>query len=158
MEPAAPQRIRPGMATGLLRLLVIAALWSGAALAQPEPDGALPPCVAAPNCVSSDASGERHSVAPLRLALPAPEAWRAVRRVVAALPRTRIVSESDSVLRAECTSAVFRFVDDLELRLRPDQGIVAVRSASRTGWSDFGVNRRRVEEIRAALIREGVVR
>jgi uncharacterized protein (DUF1499 family) len=50
------------------------------------------------------------------------------------------------------------FVDDLELHLRPGAGIIAVRSASRTGRSDFGVNRSRVEDLRAALIKRGIVK
>jgi uncharacterized protein (DUF1499 family) len=97
-------------------------------------------------------------VADLELAAPAPEAWRAAREAVAALPRTRIVAESEGYLHAECRSALFRFVDDLELHLRADAGRIAVRSASRVGRSDLGVNRRRVEDLRAALRARGVVR
>jgi len=146
------------MGNFLRHFLLVAALWSAAAISAADSDRKLAPCAASPNCVSSDATDARHSIAAFQLAGPAPIAWNAVRRVVAALPRTRIVSESDTSLHAECTSAIFRFVDDLELQLRPQQGIIAVRSASRVGWSDFGVNRRRVEEIRAALVRDGVVR
>ena len=74
------------------------------------------------------------------------------------LPRTRIVTETDDYLHAECRSAFFGFVDDLELHLRPTQGIIAVRSAARLGHSDFGVNRKRVENLRALLHRQGVIR
>jgi uncharacterized protein (DUF1499 family) len=76
---------------------------------------------------------------------------------VAALPRTKIVTATDDYLHAECRSAVFGFVDDLELHLRPAQSSVAVRSAARLGRSDFGVNRRRVENLRSILQRQGVV-
>jgi uncharacterized protein (DUF1499 family) len=139
--------------------IVLALAIFGPASALPDPTAErLPACPASPNCVSSDADGKNHGIAAFALALPPAEAWREARRVVAALPRTRIVAESDTVLRAECSSAVFAFVDDLELQLRPAQGIIAVRSAARIGWSDFGVNRRRVEEIRAALIRAGALR
>ena len=61
-------------------------------------------------------------------------------------------------LHAECRSAVFGFVDDLELNLRPAEGIIAVRSASRLGYSDLGVNRKRIETLRTALIRQGIVK
>jgi uncharacterized protein (DUF1499 family) len=61
-------------------------------------------------------------------------------------------------LHAECASAVFGFVDDLELQLRASEGRIAVRSASRLGRSDLGVNRRRVEALRSELARQGVVR
>ena len=69
-----------------------------------------------------------------------------------------MVAASASRLHAESTSEIFGFVDDLELQLRPSQGLIAVRSASRLGYGDMGVNRRRVEELRAALIARGVVR
>jgi len=119
----------------------------------------LPPCPSRPNCVSSDAGpGDPHQVAPFDLAMPAADAWRLVRRVIEGRPRTRIVAHTDRSLRAECRSRFFRFVDDLDLQLRSDEGTIAVRSASRIGYSDFGVNRRRVETLRAELRREGVIR
>ncbi|HEX6827684.1 MAG TPA: DUF1499 domain-containing protein [Burkholderiales bacterium] len=121
-------------------------------------DGRLAPCPDSPNCVSSDARDSAHAVEPLRLALPAERAWREIREAVAALPRTGFVTETEDYLHAECQSALLGFVDDLELHLRPKEGIVAVRSASRLGYSDLGVNRKRVEELRAALRAHGVVR
>ncbi len=121
-------------------------------------EAGLAPCPSSPNCVSSDARGTRHGVDALRFAPPAGEAWDAAREVVLNLPRTRIVDEQPAYLRAECRSAFFGFVDDLELQLRPADNIIAVRSASRLGYSYFGVNRRRVERLRAALIERGIVR
>ena len=118
----------------------------------------LAPCPSSPNCVSSDARDERHAIEPLRLAAAAQQAWPSVRAAVAELPRTRIVRETPDYLHAECRSALFGFVDDLELQLRPSEGIVAVRSASRIGYGDLGVNRRRVESLRASLARRDVVR
>jgi len=118
----------------------------------------LAPCPSSPNCVSSDADpGDSHHVAPFTLAVPAAEAWRVVRQVIEEQPRTRIVAHTDHSLHAECRSRIFRFVDDLELRLRPAEGIIAVRSASRIGHSDLGVNRKRVEALRAELSRRGVI-
>ena len=70
---------------------------------------------------------------------------------------TRVTIADERRIVAVCRTALWRFADDLELRLRPDEGIVAVRSASRLGWSDLGVNRRRVERLRAALRSRGVV-
>jgi uncharacterized protein (DUF1499 family) len=118
----------------------------------------LRPCPSSPNCVSSDAGDASHRVEAFALAVPAPDAWRASRAAVAALPRTLIVSETADYLHAECASALFGFVDDLELHLRASEGRIAVRSASRLGHSDMGVNRRRVEGLRAALAQQGAVR
>ena len=114
-------------------------------------------CPSSPNCVSSDAADLAHSIAAFTLAIPPGEAWPALRRSVGGLRRTEIIAETSDYLHAECTSAVFGFVDDLELHLRSAEGLIAVRSASRLGYSDLGVNRRRIEDLRALLIKQGIV-
>ncbi|HZP92153.1 MAG TPA: DUF1499 domain-containing protein [Burkholderiales bacterium] len=121
------------------------------------PGSRLEPCPDSPNCVCSDAPDKAHAIAPFRLAVPAAQAWEAACAAVASMPRTRIVTESAEYLHAECTSAVFRFIDDLELQLRAGEGIIAVRSASRLGYSDFGVNRHRVKQLHAVLAARGVI-
>jgi uncharacterized protein (DUF1499 family) len=117
----------------------------------------LAPCPSSPNCVSSDADNSAHSIAPFALAVPSRDGWLAVRESVESLPRTKIISETADYLHAECTSAFFGFVDDLELHLRTAEGVIAVRSAARLGYSDLGVNRRRIEDLRALLIKRGIV-
>lgn len=112
----------------------------------------LRPCPDSPNCVASGAEDERHRVAPLTFSTPAAEAWQLLKEQVAKLPRATVVSERPGYLHVECRSKVFGFVDDLEFQLRAAQGTIAVRSASRTGYYDFGVNRQRVEALRAALL------
>ena len=121
-------------------------------------DSRLAPCPSSPNCVSSHATDKEHRIAALELAVEPAEAWKAVREVVSELSRTRIITATDDYLHAECTSRLMRFVDDLELQLVSDRGTIAVRSASRVGHSDLGVNRERVESLRASLAARGVVR
>ena len=121
-------------------------------------DPQLAPCPATPNCVSSAAGDSLHRVAAFSLAVPAETAWAVVREVVTQMPRTVIITASDEYLHAEARSLIFRFTDDLELHLRKGDSIIAVRSASRVGRSDFGVNRKRVESIRASLMARGVIR
>ncbi|HMB15172.1 MAG TPA: DUF1499 domain-containing protein [Pelovirga sp.] len=118
----------------------------------------LSPCPASPNCVCSDCDSASHQIPPLRLAIATDQAWQVTRAQIAALPRTQIISVSDNYLHAECRSAVFGFVDDVELHLRLEQGIIAVRSAARLGYFDFGVNRKRIEALRSTLREKGVVR
>ena len=120
--------------------------------------GRLASCPDSPNCVSSDATDPSHHVPAFTIVLPVNEAWRLVREAVTEIPRTEIAEVTDNYLHAKCRSAIFRFVDDLELELRPGDGIIAVRSASRTGYSDFGVNRRRVERLRSVLQSRGLVK
>ena len=115
------------------------------------------PCPDSPNCVSSDAIDPSHRVLHFSVILPINEAWRLVEEAVKDMPRTKIVEITDNYLHAACTRAVFRFVDDLELELRPGDGIIAVRSASRIGHSDFGVNRSRVEHFRKMLRAKGAI-
>lgn len=112
---------------------------------------ALAPCPSSPNCVLSDSEEKEHAIAPFVLTDPGAKAWSQIRAIVASLPRTKVVVDGENYLRAESRSFVFRFVDDLELELRPSQGAVAVRSAARVGYYDFGVNRRRVEKLRSLL-------
>jgi uncharacterized protein (DUF1499 family) len=112
---------------------------------------ALKPCPDSPNCVSSDSTDDRHAVAALKFIGPPGKAWQAARDALLTLPRTRIVTDTGKTLHAECKSAVFGFVDDVDFELRAGQGIIAVRSASRVGYSDFGVNRRRIEAVRSAF-------
>lgn len=130
--------------------------WIGCAGQRPTDigvqDARLVPCPSSPNCVSSDAeSGDEHGIAALPLRGTVQDGWRAARAAVAALPRTEIVQESEGYLHAECTSALVGYVDDLELHLRADEGEIAVRSASRIGYSDMGANRARVEDLRSKL-------
>ncbi len=121
-------------------------------------DGRLAPCPSSPNCVSSDDASASHKIPPFQLAVPAAEAWLAVRAAVPGLPRTEIITATQSYLHAECRSTVFGFVDDLELDLRSSEGLIAVRSAARLGYGDLGVNRERVEQLRALLRARSVIR
>ena len=116
------------------------------------PESGLRPCPKSPNCVASDAQDEQHQIAPLSFSIPAAEAWQLLHEQVAKLPRTIVVTEKPGYLHVECRSKLFGFVDDLEFQLRAEQGLIAVRSAARTGYYDFGVNRQRVEALRAALL------
>ena len=109
----------------------------------------LAPCPDSPNCVSSLAVDAEHAVAPLSFNGDPETAWDALKAVVLKQKRTRITRVDDHYLQAECRSLVFRFVDDLAFLLVPGEQLIHVRSASRTGYSDFGVNHRRVERIRS---------
>jgi uncharacterized protein (DUF1499 family) len=108
-------------------------------------DGLLAPCKRTPNCVSSqaDRSDREHYIAPLRASM------EDVRKAVEALPRTRVVLAHPNYLHAEFRSRLLGYVDDVEFFF--DGAVVQVRSASRLGRRDFGVNRARVEQLRRIL-------
>lgn len=111
-------------------------------------DGRLAACPSTPNCVASQADDEVHRVAPLPFAGSPDEALARLAAIVRSLPRTTIVAQRDGYLQAEFTSLLFRFVDDVEFLADPAAGVIHVRSASRIGRSDMGVNRKRIELIR----------
>lgn len=112
--------------------------------------GQLRPCPATPNCVSSQAQDDAARVPPLRYTGSADQAWRNLREVVVARGG-RIVTQQENYLHATFVTPLLRFVDDVEFLLDTPAGVIQVRSASRVGRSDFGVNRKRVEAIRAGL-------
>jgi uncharacterized protein (DUF1499 family) len=112
-------------------------------------DGRLAACPPRPNCVSSVASDDDHRVAPLPMTGDATAAMLYVADVVRGEPGASVVTQRPEYLHAEFTSAVFGFVDDVEFHARA--GRIDVRSASRLGYYDFGVNRRRIEHLRVAL-------
>lgn len=116
-------------------------------------DGRLAPPKATPNCVSSqaDAADAGHHVAPIVFRGSASAAMAAVRGAVASMPRARVVHEAPGYLHAEFRSRLLGFVDDVEFLHAPAAGVIHVRSASRLGRSDFGVNRARVEALRARI-------
>ncbi|MEW4568356.1 DUF1499 domain-containing protein [Tautonia sp. JC769] len=112
-------------------------------------------CPDSPNCVSSQSEDAEHRVEPLPLRGSASEALGRLRSVLETMPRTRIVDEQEYYLHVVATSLVFGFVDDVEFLVGEDEQVIHVRSASRVGHSDLGVNRDRVERIREAYERSG---
>lgn len=113
--------------------------------------GALAPCPASPNCVSSQADDDAHHIAPLAFSGDPSAALRRLRAAIEGMPRTRIVNDTGTTLRAEFTSWLFRFVDDVDCVVDADAGVIHIRSASRVGYSDLGANRKRVEALRGAF-------
>ena len=126
--------------------VILACMLSTTNTGQAQP--ALAPCPDKPNCVSSLATDQRHLVAPLHFTGEPAEAWSRLTSLLLGQPRARIITQQGDYLHAEFRSLMFRFVDDVEFVMQAEQGLIHVRSASRSGYSDFGVNRRRVEHLR----------
>ncbi|MEL6829813.1 MAG: DUF1499 domain-containing protein [Pseudomonadota bacterium] len=110
-------------------------------------DGTLTACPESPNCVSSEAGTESEK----RVDAFALEAWAELPSVIEQMGGVVTVQE-DGYLAAEFTSSLFRFVDDTEFRRAGD--VVHVRSGSRVGRSDAGVNAQRIADLRARLSSE----
>ena len=137
--------------------LVIVALFvlgyrsqSGEAPGQAE--GRLQPCPDTPNCVSSETESDAaHYIEPV--VYPANQAAQVVPRLKTVIRELggSIQVEKADYLAATFTSPVFRFVDDLELRIETEQNTIHLRSASRIGRSDLGANRKRMERLKHAF-------
>jgi uncharacterized protein (DUF1499 family) len=114
-------------------------------------DGNLAPCPPSPNCVSSQSPDSLHQIPPLSFTSTAEQALSKIKTIIQSLPRTKIITETEDYLYAEFKSALMGFVDDVEFYIDRNSNIIHVRSASRLGYGDLGVNRQRIEEIRAKL-------
>ena len=112
----------------------------------------LSPCPKSPNCVSSLSEDKSHYVEPLTYKATLEEAREKLISVMNAMKRSEIVTAKMNYIHATFKSALFGFVDDVEFSFDDQRKVIDVRSASRTGYSDLGVNRKRVEEIRKRFV------
>ncbi|GJL82353.1 MAG: hypothetical protein DHS20C01_19870 [marine bacterium B5-7] len=138
----------------VITLFLFALLMSGCESKPPVPpglvDGRLLPCPDTPNCVNSDSDHGDDVIQPLSFTGEPNDAFKRARAAVIKTGGT-LQSEGLKYLHATYVSTLFRFVDDLELRLDRQAGVIHIRSASRIGRSDFGANARRVKRLRKAF-------
>lgn len=150
----------------VLVVVVLAAVGAGQAglLQGTEPndlgarDGKLKPPSNTDNSVTSQAAmfpdhpqREYSDIAPLPLRGDGPATIAKIKSLVAAMPGAKIVKSEPDYLYAQYTTRVMKFVDDVEFWYDPQARVIQVRSASRVGKGDMGVNRQRIEAVRAAL-------
>jgi len=126
--------------------------------ANPASKKTLPPCLNSPNCVSSQALDAKHYIAPFNIVGDPDKAWAALKKAINDKSRMVITHETHDSLHAEATSLVFRFVDDINAILDGEAQLIHIRSASRMGHSDFGINRKRIEALRLQLQKAHVIK
>ncbi|WP_310482849.1 DUF1499 domain-containing protein [Chamaesiphon sp. VAR_48_metabat_403] len=115
-------------------------------------NGKLTVCPATPNCVNSQVSiNDSQKISPIQFTGDIPTTIAKLKQTIASMPRTNIVKETNNYLYVEFASKLMGFVDDVEFYFDNDNKLIQVRSASRLGESDLGVNRQRIEEIRTLL-------
>ncbi|MCG8364641.1 MAG: DUF1499 domain-containing protein [Pseudanabaenales cyanobacterium] len=114
-------------------------------------DGKFAPCPSTPNCVCSQDPDEAHQIAPLTYSGKPEAAIAKLKDIIQSLERAQIITETNDYLYAEFTSRLMGFVDDVEFYVDSAAQVIHVRAAARLGQSDLGVNRKRLETIRAQL-------
>ena len=117
----------------------------------------LPPCPKSPNCVSTkaDPSDRVHYIEPLPLTVEVGAALDRLEEIVGAMPRARRIARGEAHIDFVFTTRLFRWKDDVRFVADAAESRIHFRSASRTGYGDLGVNRKRMESIRQAWERRG---
>lgn len=115
-------------------------------------------CPSRPNCVSSADTGETHYIAPITIEGDADAAWQTLQDLLTEDGSYEITGSASLYIRAEATTPILRFTDDVEFLLNRDAGQIEMRSASRIGRSDMGTNRERLEQLRSRMREAGVAR
>jgi len=110
--------------------------------------GQFSPCPDKPNCVCSQAKDDEHRIPPLAFSSSPEAALAKLKAIIQESPRTEVIQENGRYLHATYKSRLFRYIDDVEFNVDPQAGVIQVKSASRVGHSDLGVNRKRIEGIR----------
>jgi uncharacterized protein (DUF1499 family) len=116
-------------------------------------EGRLSGCPASPNCVSTESSGDKHAIAPLSFTSSPGNALQCLKRIITSMKRVTIVQADADYIHAEFRT-LLGFVDDVEFLVDEGKHMVQMRSASTLGYWDFGVNRHRLEAIRAKFEQE----
>ncbi len=107
-------------------------------------------CEDSQNCISSKDSREKFNISPI----PYEEnISKKLKKIISKMSRSEFVKEEDGYMHFEFTSLIMRFTDDVEFLIDKKNKVVHVRSASRIGYSDWDVNRNRINEIKIALLK-----
>jgi uncharacterized protein (DUF1499 family) len=115
-------------------------------------NGRLSDCPTKDNCVSSQASTKRYKVKTIPSNGSLDGVMMELSSLIESMPGGKVIEIHDNYMRAEFTTRIFRFVDDLECFYDKENGVIHVRSASRIGYSDLNTNRNRVEELRKKFL------
>ena len=132
--------------TAFILLLFLFGVRSNSGKALGLIEGSLSRCPDKPNCVSSEQKDDtRHYINPIIIPENVTFDTLPILENVILEMGGRIQVEGNNYLASTFSSAIFRFVDDLEIRIDSVQKVIHLRSASRVGYSDLGVNKKRVE-------------
>ncbi len=139
--------MKKGPLKGLMMAVILTATSCGGGHSLGVKEGRLAPCPDSPNCVSTQSEVKRHAMNPLPFVRTREASRERILSILKGMKRSTIVTITETYIRAEFRTALWRFVDDVEFFLDENARLVHFRSASRVGTYDFGVNRKRMKEI-----------
>jgi len=146
---------------GITALLLLAPACTSALSTMQHPrsgvvNDRLQPCPSSPNCVCSEFPDHASYITPVDYNIPPEDAWIHAVSTMQEMGGT-LITQGNGYLHATFTSSIFRFVDDFELRMDNENRVIHLRSASRTGYFDFGVNRTRAERFRNSFTKKAAL-
>lgn len=115
-------------------------------------DSKLSPCPKSPNCVSTQSTEIRSKIEPIYYETSRGEAINKIIDVINSIKRSKIITRDYDYIHVEFRTRTFKFVDDVEFYFNAEEKMIHFRSASRIGYGDFGVNRRRMEDTRRRFL------
>jgi uncharacterized protein (DUF1499 family) len=114
-------------------------------------NGKLAPCPNSPNCVSTQSQDPRHQIDPIPYTASPAEVRATLLKIIRSMERTQIIRDEPTYIHVEFRTKGIGYVDDVEFALDQEVGVIHFRSSARLPYYDWGVNRERMEEIRAAF-------
>ncbi len=145
-----------------ISILIAIVFLGGCATKQPMDigvvNGIFSACPETPNCINSQAENEAQKIDGFLLNTKHPSSWKRLVDMVDKIPRSKITHQTGNYIHAEISSALWGFIDDLQLYLTASDNHVAIKSAARSGYTDFGVNRKRLENLRQQLIKNQIIK
>ena len=110
-------------------------------------DGKFQTCPKSPNCISSQSTNEKHKMDPLNYSASIDEEKIKIKKIIESFKRTRLITEENNYLHFEFRTATFKFVDDVEFYFDDSSKLIHFRSAAQKGYSDMGVNKKRMKKV-----------
>jgi len=118
-------------------------------------DNKFGPCPDKPNCVSTQAEkGQKQFLIPIKYSFKKDRAMQKMEEMVLKLPRMKLIKKDGDYFHFTSTSRLMGFVDDLEIYFG-DPGLIHLKSSSRSGYYDFGVNKSRLTDLSFKFIQSG---
>ena len=105
-----------------------------------------------PNCVSTQSEDPRHKIAPIPYNTSAEQAQTTLGAILHTMERAEVITEEPGYIATEFRTKGMGYVDDVEFYIDPDAHVIHFRSSARLPYSDWGVNRKRMEAIRKIFI------